>query len=557
MKRLRILLASAVMLCNTAVMAQSAAVKNVAKSVFSLTTFRADGSLLASSHGVFVGNDGEAVSDLTPFRGAAKAVVIDQKGNKMEVTRMLGINDIYNVARFRVNGKTTPAPMASSSLSTGAHVWLVGYAVKNPEITGTAVKSVETFMDKYAYYIFGMNAPDNAIACPFVNDNGEVIGILQVSNTTFDTHATDARFINSLTLNGLSLNNADIRQIGIPIAMPTDLTQAQVLLMMTGQSGDSLKYVAAIDDFCQLFPTQLDGYDARARLLIRQNRFDEAAKTMESAIKQAEKKDEGHYYYGKLIYDKLVNQPNPAYEKWTIDKAMEELNEAYTLSPQAHYRHLMAQITFSKKAYQEAYDMFMSLYQDKDYRNPELLYEAARCKQMLDAPATEVIALLDSAINTTDSLQIISAAPYFLARATAYEQVDSFRQAVFDYSRYEYLVQGRVNANFYYIREQAEVKGHLYQQALTDIARAIILAPEEATYIAEMASLQLRVNLVDQALLSAEQCTKVAPEYSDGYLLLGLAQIKKGRQAEGIANLQKAKELGNPQADGLIEKYSK
>ena len=339
--------------------------------------------------------------------------------------------------------------------------------------------------------------------------------------------------------------------------MPNDLTQAQVLLMMTGQSGDSLKYVAAIDDFCQLFPTQLDGYDARARLLIRQNRFDEAAKTMESAIKQAEKKDEGHYYYGKLIYDKLVNQPNPAYEKWTIDKAMEELNEAYTLSPQAHYRHLMAQITFSKKAYQEAYDMFMSLYQDKDYRNPELLYEAARCKQMLDAPATEVIALLDSAINTTDSLQIISAAPYFLARATAYEQVDSFRQAVFDYSRYEYLVQGRVNANFYYIREQAEVKGHLYQQALTDIARAIILAPEEATYIAEMASLQLRVNLVDQALLSAEQCTKVAPEYSDGYLLLGLAQIKKGKQAEGIANLQKAKELGNPQADGLIEKYSK
>jgi hypothetical protein len=236
---------------------------------------------------------------------------------------------------------------------------------------------------------------------------------------------------------------------------------------------------------------------------------------------------------------------------------MEELNEAYALSPQAHYRHLMAQITFSKKAYQEAYDMFMSLYQDKDYRNPELLYEAARCKQMLDAPATEVIALLDSAINTTDSLQIISAAPYFLARATAYEQVDSFRQAVFDYSRYEYLVQGRVNANFYYIREQAEVKGHLYQQALTDIARAIILAPEEATYIAEMASLQLRVNLVDQALLSAEQCTKVAPEYSDGYLLLGLAQIKKGKQAEGIANLQKAKELGNPQADGLIEKYSK
>ena len=114
-----------------------------------------------------------------------------------------------------------------------------------------------------------------------------------------------------------------------------------------------------------------------------------------------------------------------------------------------------------------------------------------------------------------------------------------------------------MNANFYYIREQAEVKGHLYQQALTDIARAIILDPEEPTYIAEMASLQLRVNLVDQALLSAEQCIKVAPDYSDGYLLLGLAQIKKGLKEAGMSNLQKAKELGNPQADGLIDKYSK
>ena len=47
--------------------AQPASVKNAAKSVFSLTTFRADGSLLASSHGIFIGDNGEAVSDLTPF----------------------------------------------------------------------------------------------------------------------------------------------------------------------------------------------------------------------------------------------------------------------------------------------------------------------------------------------------------------------------------------------------------------------------------------------------------------------------------------------------------
>lgn len=556
MRRMRILLIVAVLFCCTGLQAQPAAVKNSAKSVFSLTTFRADGSLLASSHGVFVGN-GEAISDLTPFLGAATAVVIDQKGNKMNVSRMMGINDIYNVARFRVDGKTQPAAIASSTVPSGSKVWLVGYAIKNPEITAAPVKNVETFMDRYGYYILGMNAPDNAIACPFVNDNGEVLGLLQVSNTTFDTHATDARYINSLTLSGLSYTDANIRQIGIPLALPTELQQAQLALMMAGQSGDSIKYAAAIDDFCEMYPTQIDGYDARARQQLGRKEYADAAKTMEQAIKEAEKKDEAHYYYSKLIYDKELYHQDFPFKDWSLDKALEEANEAYALSPMPIYQHLAAQVVFSKKEYQKAHDMFMALYQDKSFRNPELLYEAARCKQMMQAPPMEVIALLDSAINTTDSLQILSAAPYFLTRATAYEQADSFRQAVFDYSRYEYLMRGNVNANFYYIREQAEVKGRLYEQALTDIARAIILEPKEPLYFAEMASLQLRVNYVDDALQTAKRCTELDSTYSDGFLLLGLAQIRKGLKQEGLANLQKAKELGNEQANGLIEKYSK
>ena len=44
---------------------------------------------------------------------------------------------------------------------------------------------------------------------------------------------------------------------------------------------------------------------------------------------------------------------------------------------------------------------------------------------------------------------------------------------------------------------------------------------------------------------------------SDGYLFLGLSQCMKGKKKEGLVNLQKAKELGYPQADELIEKYAK
>ncbi len=557
MKKTRTILATLLIAVCGMTNAQPASVKNVAKSVFTLTTFRADGSLLASSHGVFVGQDGEAISDLKSFIGAASAVVIDHKGNKMNVARMMGINDIYNVAKFRVDGKPTPAPIAAAAGARGDKSWLVGYGLKNPAIEETSIKKVESFMNQYAYYIFGMNAPDNAISCPFVNASGEILGLMQISTTTFDTHATDARYINSLQLTALSYSDANLRQIGIPMSMPTNQEQAQLALVMAGQSGDSLKYVAAIDDFLKMFPTVIDGYDAKARQELNRNLFDQAANTMEEGIKKVAKKDEAHYNYSKVIYDKEIYRSQVPYDKWSLDKAMEEAQKAYEVSPLPVYKHLQAQITFSKGDYQQAYNDFLSLYQDKTFSNPELLYEAARCKQLLNAPAKEVIALLDSAINTTDSLQISNTAPYYFARAASYEQLDSFRQAAFDYTRYEYLMRGNVSANFYYLREQVEVKGKLYQQALADITRAILLDPKNATYYAEMASLQLRVNMIEQAEKTAEQCIKTAPDYSDGYLLLGLAQVKLGKKETGIYNLQKAKELGNWQAETFIEKYSK
>lgn len=198
--------------------AQPAAVKNAAKSVFTVTTFKADGSLLASSHGVFVGSNGEAIGSLKPFIGAARATVIDSKGNRMEVKRIMGMNDIYDVIHFTVSGSTTPARLAASPLAGGGEAWLVPYPAKGSQAKAAKVKSVETFMDKYTYYIFSLNAESNTEACPFVNSKGEVIGLMQPSATTTDTHATDARFITSLVTNGLSGTSTMFRKIGIPAA---------------------------------------------------------------------------------------------------------------------------------------------------------------------------------------------------------------------------------------------------------------------------------------------------------------------------------------------------
>ena len=45
------------------VLGQNSLVKKAANAVFSLSTFRADGSLLDTSYGVFVSSNGEAISE--------------------------------------------------------------------------------------------------------------------------------------------------------------------------------------------------------------------------------------------------------------------------------------------------------------------------------------------------------------------------------------------------------------------------------------------------------------------------------------------------------------
>ena len=68
--------------------------------------------------------------------------------------------------------------------------------------------------------------------------------------------------------------------------------------------------------------------------------------------------------------------------------------------------------------------------------------------------------------------------------------------------------------------------------------------------------MELRVGKTDEAIATAQQSIRISPDNSDGYLILGLAQCLKGQKEEGLKNLNKAKELGNSQAQSLIDKYS-
>lgn len=233
---------------------------------------------------------------------------------------------------------------------------------------------------------------------------GQVIGLLQMSQTSFDTHACDAAFARSLSANGFSLNDANYQQIGIPQAMPTDENQARLMLVMATQAKDSLKYVAATNDFLELFPAATDGYNNRALIEAGAQQWANADETMKNCIRKANDKDEAHYNYAKMMYNYAASGLH-----WSLDEALAEANEAYKAKPLPIYQHLQAQIIYAKGDYQQALNIFEQLSKDKNFNTPELLYEQAQCKHSLKAPGEEVIVLLDSAINTTDTLRFTEA----------------------------------------------------------------------------------------------------------------------------------------------------
>ena len=68
-------------------------------------------------------------------------------------------------------------------------------------------------------------------------------------------------------------------------------------------------------------------------------------------------------------------------------------------------------------------------------------------------------------------------------------------------------------------------------------------------------SLLMRVKKPEEAVEAARQCVGIAPDYDEGHLVLGMALIQNGNKSEGMQHLQRAKELGNTQADDLIKKY--
>jgi putative tetratricopeptide repeat family protein len=531
--------------------AQSANVQKVLKSVFSLTTFKKDGSLLASGRGVFVGTNGEAVSTWAPFVGADSAIVIDANGNKHTVDVIYGASEVYDLCKFKVNAITTPAPAAKTQVAVGARAWLVQYSTGRAQTSALKVKKAEPFMTDCYFYQYDGQPENIHVGCPVTNEKGEVMGLLQHSKLSGDYNSVDVRFAETFKTTGLSVNEPILKQTTIRMALPDKQDQALLMLMLEAGQTSPSRYLRYVEDFIHKFPKSVEGYVSKAEFYLAQNDFGKANATMQTALSMADKKDEAHYNLAKLIYQKEIKQANVPYPQWNLDLALAETNKAYALNPLPLYKHLEAQIVYFKGEYAKAYEQFMALTKT-NLRNGELFYEAAQCKQQLKAPFAEILTLLDSAVTAQDAHL---SAPYVLARGTALHGAQQYKKAMADYNRYDSLMLGRASHDFYYTRALCEVQLRQFQQALNDFAHAIVLNRAEPTYYAELAQLQLRVNQKDDAVATADLGLRIAPNYPDLYLIKGLALVNDNKKNEGLAALNKAKELGDTRADDLIKKY--
>ena len=543
-------------------MAQSSAVKKAAKSMFKLTTFDANGNLLHTGYGAFVDANGTCLATWEAFIGASKANIIDAQGRKYDVECLIGANEIYNVSKFKVavpaekKMAITPIAIAQTKIDAGGESWLIEYDIKNPVIKKYQPSKVESFQNDLPYYIYEQTASDELAGSPFLNSNGELLGLMQPAKKRTDIYCPSAQYAMSMTVSGFTSKQATMRLTKMRVALPDDFEQAVVALYMNQGNNTNANILGMADEFISKFPTASEGYNSKALYLSDKGQFAEAAKVMEEGIEKCEKKDEPHFDYSKLIFNKLLYSNDSTFTDWTLDKAIAEADAAMSVNPLPVYNLHKGKILYTAKKYDEAYNIFLDVTKT-NMRSADCFYNASLCLQANNAPKEKVIEMLDSAVAFFPQPYKADAAPYLMLRGKYLDDNGMYRKAVADYTEYEKLMGNMVNGNFFYLKEQAELKAKLYQPALDDIDKAIALAPKEQLYYAEKAMLQVRVNKIDEGMATAQLCMSRFPDYGDGHAVYGLAQILKGKKKEGMATLEKAKELGSEMAEPLMEKYSK
>lgn len=535
------------------------------KAVFSVVTYDKEDKLLNTGNGFFVSEDGIALSDYSLFKGAQRAVVINFEGKQMPVKSILGVNEMYDVVKFKVEipkkvpalEVTTVAPVKDSE------IYLLPYSTKKDRSCSVGkVMEISPLQGGHHYYTLQLSFTDKKVSCPVVDADGQVFGLAQkdAAGDTTRCYAVGASFAMSLAVNGLSFADASLKNIGIPKALPDTEEQALVMLYMTAPTLSADDYLALLNRFIEQFPNSTAGYVRRASHYAFSYKDDKyltlAEEDLNKAMKLADKKDDIFYNESKIIYSYQLSKPEHQYKDWTYAKALEEIDKALTLNSLPIYTQHKGNIYFAMQDYEKAYACYDQV-NKTNIASAETFYSAAKTKQLMKGDINEILALLDSAVAKFTAPMPAEAAPYIFERAQVREQKGLYKESVADYDTYYQTVNGKVNDLFYYYREQVNYKAKNFKRALEDIQKAIELSPKDATYLAELGAVNIRVARYEEAIKNVQDALAIDPKFAACYRLMGFCQIQLGKKTEACQNFAKAKELGDTAVDSLIEKYCK
>ncbi len=525
-------------------------IKSGTKSIVHLYAPQQKGDTL-TAYSFFLNETGLLVVPLSVIQNAKEAWITDVSDKSYRISRIKGFNTTYNVAVLQAEmgkKKSVCMPVVDSTQPIGTQVYLM------PNGTLDEITQVEK-AGNYDYFTLKSAANPQLAGNPIINETGQVVGILQtpVLVARAPNYGLDIRYIHGLSIRPIDANNSDLRNCGIQKSLPEDEKQAISFLYLVSATDNPLKE-KYIDDFIQAFPNTVTGYIQKAEWLSNNQRYAEAETTYEQGLKQVtEHSDEIYYSRSRISY--LVNiQPNGAgTDLWRLEHALEDISKAQSISPQPIYTLQEANVLFSLKRYEEAFLKYMETTQT-NMRSAEIFMYAWQCKKNLGATNEELLALNDSAVACFTKPYPKENATYLFLRSNVLTEMGRLREAISDLNDYEHLMQDALSAEFYYKREQLEVRSRMFAPAINDIQKAISLAPKEPLYYSESAAIFIRINDMESAIRECNKAIAADPKFPDAYRLLGICLREKGDKDGARLQLQKAISLGDTLAKDILEK---
>lgn len=511
---------------------------------------------MTETQGVFCDEKGTVLTEYDALKHATRAVVVDAAGKEYQVKEIMGASAMYNVVKMQIaleKGKITYLQPAATPNEVKSVVYILPHAKasKNVPCTEDTIAKVETFKESYSYYTIGKPSNDRLKNSAVLNGNGEMIGLLQMAaKEGKNAYVIDSKFITDMKIKPMDAGNNDLKAIYIKKALPETEEDALTYLYLLDKK-DSIIYMACIDDFIQKYPTNTSGRILKAERMIEAGNYQEADRLYEEALNtDGIKKDEVYFSKAKAIYSINLSKAYNKYNDWDMEKSLTEIRNAYEANPLPVYTQQEANCLFVLKRYDEAREKFLSLAKT-NLRSADIFLNAAQCN-IIQNKDEGVLELLDSALACYPTPYPANAANTILLRANELAKAGKNKDAVIGLIEYERLANGNLNANFYYGREQLEIKARMYPQALADIEKTIMLAPKEPLYYAEAAALNYRVGQMDDAIEYAKKAVELDEKFPDPYRIIGVCYSQKGNKVEAKKYLQKAVDLGDTLAAGII-----